>query len=74
MIVYVLIVIEEEHEWATECLGVYSDYDKAEQAKFAIIRERFDIPLNEVADADINDEIYGMGITFEICERVVIEC
>jgi hypothetical protein len=76
MIVYVLIVIEEEHEWATECLGVFLDYDKAEQAKFAAIRERFDIPLDEVSDADLNDEVYDMGngnVTYEIFERLVIE-
>jgi hypothetical protein len=74
MIVYVLTVIEEEHECAMECLGVFSDYAKAEQAKFAEIRERFDIPLDEVADADLENEIYGNGnVTYEICERLVIE-
>ena len=74
MIVYVLIVMDEEYELAMDCLGVFSDYDKAEQVKFAAIRERFDIPLDEVADADLENEIYDMGnVTYEICKRVVIE-
>ena len=69
MIVFVLF---EESEWGVECLGVFSDYHKAEQDKFAIIRERFHIPLDEVADADLDDEISDPCVTYKIVKRKVI--
>jgi hypothetical protein len=71
MIVYVII---EENEYGAICAGVYSNYAKAELAKFAFIREQYSIPLDEVADADLEDEVYDMGnVTYRICEEYVIE-
>ena len=54
MIVFVLI---EENEWGVDCLGVFANYNDAKKEKYDIIRETYNIPVDEVADEDLDDEV-----------------
>jgi hypothetical protein len=55
-LVYVLVGTNDD---GTEVLGVYTTYDAAEKEKFAIIREYYDIPEDEVDDCDLDDELFS---------------
>jgi len=68
-LVYVLVGTNDD---GTEVLGVYKSYDAAEKEKFAIIREYYDIPEDEVNDCDLDDEIDSMGHEMNIFTRQLL--
>lgn len=68
-VVYVLMGTTED---GTDVLGVYKSYELAEKEKFAIIRDYYDIPEDEVADCDLDEEIEPFGDYFEIKARKLI--
>jgi hypothetical protein len=68
-LVYVLVGTNDD---GTEVLGVYRSYDAAEKEKFAIIREYYDIPEDEVNDCDLDDEIDSMGHEMNIFTRQLL--
>lgn len=68
-LVYVLVGTNDD---GTEVLGVYKTYDAAEKEKFAIIREYYDIPEDEVDDCDLDDEIDSMGHEMTIVTRKLL--
>jgi len=68
-LVYVLVGTNDD---GTEVLGVYTTYDAAEKEKFAIIREYYDIPEDEVDDCDLDDEIEPMGAYYTILTRKLL--
>ena len=70
MIVFVLI---EENEWGVDCLGVFANYDDAKKEKYDIIREAYNIPVDEIAYEDLDDEILDFQVSYTIMEREVIE-
>ena len=70
MIVHVLL--EENDEGSSFCHGVYANFEDAKKAKYAMIRGEYNIPLDEVADEDLDDEISPMGIYYTIVPREVI--
>ena len=70
MIVFVLI---EENEWGVNCLGVFANYDDAKKEKYDIIREAYNIPVDEIAEEDLDDEISAFVVSYTIMEREVIE-
>ena len=69
MIVYVLI---EENEWGVDCLGVFANYNDAKKEKYDIIREAYDIPVDEIAEEDLDNEISDFEVRYTIMEREVI--
>jgi len=69
MQVYVLTETHDDVGFAV--IGVYETYELAEQEKFAIIREYFDIDESEVADKDLDDEVSD-SVTYDIVQRSVI--
>ena len=70
MIVFVLI---EENEWGVDCLGVFANYNDAKKEKYDIIREAYNIPVDEIAYEDLDDEILDLQVSYTIMEREVIE-
>ncbi len=70
MIVFVLI---EENEWGVDCLGVFANYDDAKKEKYDIIREAYNIPVDEIAEEDLDDEILDFQVSYTIMEREIIE-
>ena len=44
----------------------------AKKAKYAMIREEFIIPSDEVADEDLDDEISPMNVYYTIVQREVL--
>ena len=68
-LVYVLVGTNDD---GTEVLGVYRSYDAAEKEKFAIIREYYDIPEDEINDCDLDDEIDSMGHEMNIFTRQLL--
>ena len=54
MIVYVLI---EENEWGVDCLGVFANYNDAKKEKYDIIREAYDMTVDEIAEEDLDNDI-----------------
>ena len=70
MIVHVLT--EENDEMASFCHGVYTSFEYAKKVKYDMIREEYNIPENEVADKDLDDEISPMGVYYTIVPREVI--
>ena len=70
MIVHVLM--EENDMLACFCHGVYATFEGAKKAKYAMIREEFIIPLDEVADEDLDDEISPMNVYYTIVQREVL--
>ena len=72
MIVHVLIG-ENSDNGAPFCHGVYTSFEYAKKVKYDMIREEYNIPLDEVADEDLDDEISPMGIYYTIVPREVIE-
>jgi hypothetical protein len=70
MKVYVLTESNEDNPCSV--LGVYNDYNRALEEKYAIIRDYYDIPKDEVADEDLDDEIEPMGAYYEILKRDLI--
>jgi len=71
MIVHVLIG-ENDNGEASFCHGVYTSFEDAKKAKYTIIRDQYHIPEDEVADKDLDDEIYPSGVYYTIVQRVVI--
>ena len=69
MIVHVLT--EENDEGSSFCHGVYTSFEDAKRAKYTIIRDEYHIPENEVADKDLDDEIYPSGVYYTIVQREV---
>jgi len=69
MIVHVLL---EENEWGVDCLGVFTNYDDAKKEKYDIIRETYNIPVDEIAEEDLDDEISDLEVRYTIMEREVI--
>ena len=70
MIVFVLI---EENEWGVNCLGVFANYDDAKKEKYDIIREAYNIPVDEIAEENLDDEILDFQVSYTIMEREIIE-
>jgi len=70
MIVFVLI---EENEWGVDCLGVFANYDDAKKEKYDIIREAYNIPVDEIAEEDLDDEILDFQVSYTIVQREIIE-
>ncbi len=70
MIVFVLI---EENEWGVDCLGVFANYDDAKKEKYDIIREAYNISVDEIAEEDLDDEILDFQVSYTIMEREIIE-
>jgi hypothetical protein len=71
MIVHVLIG-ENDNDRSSFCHGVYTSFEYAKWVKYDMIREEYNIPLDEVADEDLDDEISPMGIYYTIVPREVI--
>ncbi len=71
MIVHVLIG-ENDNGEPSFCHGVYTSFEYAKWVKYDMIREEYNIPLDEVADEDLDDEISPMGIYYTIVPREVI--
>ena len=69
MIVYVLI---EENEWGVDCLGVFANYNDAKKEKYDIIREAYNIPVDEIAEEDLDNEISDFEVRYTITEKEVI--
>jgi len=69
MIVFVLI---EETEWGVDCLGVFANYNDAKKEKYDIIRETYNIPVDEIAEEDLDNEISDFEVCYTIMEREVI--
>lgn len=67
-LVYVLTENTEDGGDGFAVIGVYETYDLAEQEKFAVIREYFDIDESEVADKDLEDEV-DHAVTYNIVQR-----
>ena len=67
----VYVLTEEFDDVGYAIIGVYETYELAEQEKFAIIREYFDIDESEVADKDLDDEVSD-SVTYDIVQRSVI--
>ena len=61
-------VLTEETDDGTTVVGVYETHESAVAEKNAIIREFFDIPEEECADCDLDDEI-GDSVTYDIVMR-----
>ena len=72
MIKEVVYVLTYSHDEGNEILGVYRDLSTAEAEKIAIIRDRFDIPEDEVSDNKLDDELDGMNVYYEIVKRHVL--
>ncbi len=71
MIVHVLLEENDEGK-SSFCHSVYTSFEGAKKAKYAMIREEYNIPSNEVADEDLDDEISPSGVYYTIVQRVVI--
>ena len=69
MIVFVLI---EENEWGVYCLGVFANYNDAKKEKYDIIREAYNIPVDEIEEKDLDNEISDFEVHYTITEREVI--
>ena len=72
MIKEVVYVLTYSHDEGNEILGVYRDLATAEAEKNAIIRDRYNIPENEVSDDKLDDEIARMDVYYEIVKRHVL--
>ena len=72
MIKEVVYVLAYGYDQGNEILGVYRDLATAEAEKNAIIRDRFDIPEDEVPDNKLDDELDGMHVYYEIVKRHVL--
>ena len=70
MIVHVLL--EENDMLACFCHGVYATFEGAKKAKYAMIRDQYHIPEDEVSDKDLDDEIYPSGVYYTIVQREVL--
>ena len=69
MIVFVLI---EENEWGVDCLGVFANYDDAKKEKYDIIRKAYNIPVDEIAEEDLDDEVSAFVVSYRIIESELI--
>jgi hypothetical protein len=64
-------VLTEETDDGTTVVGVYKTHESAVKERNAIIRDYFDIPEDEVADADLEDEVSG-SVTYDIVQRKLL--
>jgi hypothetical protein len=64
-------VLTEETDDGTTVVGVYETHALALAEKIAIIRDYFDISEDEVADADLEDEVSG-SVTYDIVQRKLV--
>lgn len=55
----------------TTVIGVYETYELAEEEKYALIRDYFDIDEMETADEDLDNEVSD-SVTYDIVQRKVI--
>jgi len=69
MTVHVLL---EENEWGVDCLGVFTNYDDAKKKKYDIIRETYNIPVDEIAEEDLDDEVSAFVVSYRIIESELI--
>lgn len=65
-------VLTEDNRDGYSVLGVYSNGYDAVKEKYAIIREKYDIPADKVADADLDSEIEPMGAYYNISTRKML--
>ena len=65
-------VLTEETDDGTTVVGVYKTHETAVKERNDIIRDYFDIPEDEVADADLEDEVSG-SVTYDIVQRKIVE-
>jgi len=65
-------VLTEETDDGTTVVGVYETHESAVKERNDIIRDYFDIPEDEVADADLEDEVSG-SVTYDIVQRKIVE-
>jgi len=70
MIVHVLLEENDEGK-SSFCHGVYANFEDAKKSKYTMIREEYNIPLDEVADKDLDDEISPSGVYYTIVQREV---
>jgi hypothetical protein len=70
--VEIVFVLTEMNDDGYSVLGVYRNGFDAMKKKYAIIREAYDIPEDEVADDDLDDEIEPMGVYYEIVTRELL--
>jgi len=68
---YVFVLMCEDSN-NTECLGVYKTLESAENEKYAIIRDRFDISMEEVPDEKLDDEIANMDAYYTLVRRELL--
>jgi len=64
-------VLTEETDDGTTVVGVYETHESAVKERNDIIRDWFDIPEDEVADADLEDEVSG-SVTYDIVQRKLV--
>ena len=64
-------VLTEETDDGTAVVGVYETHALALAEKIAIIRDYFDISEDEVADADLEDEVSG-SVTYDLVQRKLV--
>jgi len=64
-------VLTEGTDDGTTVVGVYETHALALAEKIAIIRDYFDISEDEVADADLEDEVSG-SVTYAIVQRKLV--
>ena len=73
MIVHVLMEENDNGNCNTAfCQGVYYTFEDAKKAKYTMIRGEYNIPLDEVADEDLDDEISPMNVYYTIVQREVL--
>ena len=65
-------VLTEETDDGFSVIGVYETHELAVAEKYAIIRDYFDIPEDEVADENLDDEV-GYSVTYNIVQREIVE-
>jgi hypothetical protein len=51
---------------------VFANYNDAKKEKYDIIRESYNIPVDEIAEEDLDDEISAFVVSYTIMEREVI--
>jgi hypothetical protein len=65
----VVFVLTESNDDGYGVIGVYREYDTALKEKCAIIRDYYEISEDEIADDDLDDEIEGMNVYYDIVKR-----
>ena len=68
----VVFVLHEVTDDGESILGVYREYADALKDKYNIIRDYYDIPEDEVADENLDDEIEPNGAYYTILKRQLL--